>query len=97
MLVLTRKSQEQIRIGDDITISIIKVKGNAVRVGIEAPRDVRIIRGELPVFDTSDLVESEESTELSSVEDEPGLRRFVEARLANRPPFEPAEAVLSSA
>lgn len=48
MLVLTRKLQEQIRIGDNITLTILRVKGNTVRVGIEAPRNVRVIRGELP-------------------------------------------------
>ena len=48
MLVLTRKLQEQIRIGNNITVTILRVKGNSVRVGIEAPRDVRVIRGELP-------------------------------------------------
>lgn len=48
MLVLTRKTQEQIHIGDNITISILKLKGNTVRIGIEAPRDIRVLRGELP-------------------------------------------------
>lgn len=48
MLVLTRKMNEQIQIGDDITVSILRIKGNAVRVGIQAPRQVRVIRGELP-------------------------------------------------
>ena len=48
MLVLTRKHQEQIQIGDNVTITILKVKGRTVRLGIEAPRDVRVIRGELP-------------------------------------------------
>lgn len=47
MLVLTRKPNEQIRIGDSITISVIRMKGNAVSIGIEAPRDVRVLRGEL--------------------------------------------------
>ena len=47
MLVLTRKTQEQIQIGDNITITIIRVKGQAVRVGIEAPKDVRVMRAEL--------------------------------------------------
>ncbi|MFV1966681.1 MAG: carbon storage regulator [Pirellulaceae bacterium] len=47
MLVLTRKSQETIRIGENITISILKVKGRAVRIGIEAPGKVRVVRGEL--------------------------------------------------
>ena len=47
MLVLTRKSQERIHIGDNITITVVKIKGNTVRVGIEAPGDVRVIRGEI--------------------------------------------------
>lgn len=48
MLVLTRKLQQQIKIGGEITITILRVKGNTVRVGVQAPRDVRVIRGELP-------------------------------------------------
>ena len=48
MLVLTRKLQQQIKIGDQITVTILRVKGNTVRVGIDAPRDVRVVRGELP-------------------------------------------------
>lgn len=48
MLVLTRKRQEQIRIGDNVTITVLRIKGQAVRIGIEAPRDVRVVRGELP-------------------------------------------------
>jgi carbon storage regulator CsrA len=48
MLVLTRKLQERICIGENITVTILRVKGQQVRIGIEAPRDVRVIRGELP-------------------------------------------------
>jgi len=48
MLVLTRKLQQQIKIGEQITVTILKLKGNTVRVGIDAPRDVRVIRAELP-------------------------------------------------
>ncbi len=47
MLVLTRKPQEKIRIGDDITITVIKTKGQGVRLGIEAPTDIPVLRGEL--------------------------------------------------
>ena len=50
MLVLTRKNQEKIQIGENITITIVRIKGNSVRVGIEAPDDVRVVRGELAVF-----------------------------------------------
>lgn len=50
MLVLTRKVGESICIGDNITIVVTKSAGNRVTLGIEAPRDVRIIRGELEQF-----------------------------------------------
>lgn len=55
MLVLTRKEQEKIRIGDHITITVLKLKGKAVRLGIEAPLEVPVIRGEL-TFD-NDAIE----------------------------------------
>jgi carbon storage regulator CsrA len=47
MLVLTRKRQQKIQIGEDITITIVRIQGNIVRVGIEAPRQVRVARGEV--------------------------------------------------
>jgi carbon storage regulator len=52
MLVLTRKHQEKIRIGDNIVITVLRTKGKAVRLGIEAPTDVPVIRGEL-TFDAA--------------------------------------------
>ena len=48
MLVLTRKLQEQIRIGNDIVITVLEFRGSSIRLGIEAPRDVRVMREELP-------------------------------------------------
>ena len=53
MLVLTRKKQQSVRIGENITISVLKVKGNTVRLGIEAPDQIRVLRSEIPLFDTS--------------------------------------------
>lgn len=47
MLVLTRKNQEAIRIGDDIEIKIIGIEGDQVKVGISAPKHVDIYRQEL--------------------------------------------------
>mgnify|MGYP001436989249 CR=1 FL=1 len=47
MLVLTRKQQEKIRIGDQIVITVLKMKGKSVRLGIEAPAEVPVLRGEL--------------------------------------------------
>ena len=47
MLVLSRKEGERIQIGDNITLVVSKVSGNRVTIGIEAPRDVKVVRGEL--------------------------------------------------
>jgi carbon storage regulator len=46
MLVITRRVDEKIFIGDDITITVCRVKSNEVRIGIEAPMDVKIVRDE---------------------------------------------------
>ena len=47
MLVLTRKVEETIRIGDDIVIKVIRTRMGSVRIGIEAPVNIRVLRGEL--------------------------------------------------
>jgi carbon storage regulator len=47
MLVLSRKVGERLVIGDNITVVVSRVAGNRVTLGIEAPSDVRIVRGEL--------------------------------------------------
>lgn len=47
MLVLSRKTGETIQIGDDIFVSVVEVKGGRVRLSIDAPKDVRILREEL--------------------------------------------------
>ena len=47
MLVLTRKSNQSIMIGDDIELSVLSIAGGTIRVGIQAPRDVPILRTEI--------------------------------------------------
>jgi carbon storage regulator len=47
MLVLTRKRSETIRIGDNVLIKVIRSGRNAVKIGIQAPESVRVLRGEL--------------------------------------------------
>jgi len=47
MLILTRKSGEIIRIGDAVTVRVLEIRGNQVRLGVEAPGDVRIYREEV--------------------------------------------------
>jgi carbon storage regulator len=47
MLVLTRKSNQSIMIGDDIEISVLAIMGEKVRIGIQAPREVPVFRKEV--------------------------------------------------
>lgn len=47
MLILTRRSGETISIGNDITVTVLGINGNQVRIGIEAPRDVPVHREEV--------------------------------------------------
>ena len=47
MLILTRRVQEAIVIADNVTITVLSIKGNQVRLGIEAPRDVDVHREEI--------------------------------------------------
>jgi carbon storage regulator CsrA len=61
MLVLTRKYQEKIRIGNNITITVLRMKGKAVRLGIEAPTDVPVVRGELTFHGEDEHDEQEDA------------------------------------
>jgi len=47
MLILTRRVDESLVIGDNVTVTILSVKGNQVRIGVDAPRDVTVHREEL--------------------------------------------------
>jgi len=47
MLIITRKPGQRIMLGDDVTIEVISVSGSSVRLGIDAPRSVRVFREEI--------------------------------------------------
>lgn len=59
MLVLTRKAQEKILIGEEIVVTVIRIQGKGVRIGIEAPREIPVRRAELVDLSDVDLTESE--------------------------------------
>jgi carbon storage regulator CsrA len=101
MLVLSRKLQQQIKIGDQITVTILKVKGNTVRIGVDAPRDVRVVRGELPKQDqpadspTATIASAETIVETLPHAEEaqsPTVIAFRVPRPAGSQPASPAEA-----
>lgn len=47
MLILTRKVGESLMVGDEITVTVLGIKGNQVRIGIDAPKDVAVHREEI--------------------------------------------------
>jgi carbon storage regulator len=73
VLVLTRKSNQSIMIGDDIEISVLAIMGEKVRIGIEAPRSVPVFRREVYI----EIQEDEDTT------DEPEVDRALEGLKAD--------------
>ena len=55
MLVLSRKQSERIRVGDSVVVTIVRVSGDKVRIGIEAPPHIRVLRDELGEENSIDL------------------------------------------
>ena len=47
MLVLSRKPMERIHIGDSVVVTVLEVRGNKARIGIDAPEDIHVLRSEL--------------------------------------------------
>lgn len=78
MLVLTRKSGEQILIGDDIVITVLDSRGDGVRIGIDAPRGVKIQRNE--------VVRAVEEANVAATADIPGAEERIKALLSARRP-----------
>jgi carbon storage regulator len=70
MLVLTRKLMEKLVIGDNICVTVVRIEGGQVRLGIEAPTNVRIIRSELvpDLLDANGKFREPASTAAPSVE-----------------------------
>ncbi len=48
MLVLSRKLQESIKIGDNVVVMVLAIRGNKVQLGIDAPKEIHVLRAELP-------------------------------------------------
>lgn len=65
MLVLSRKKSERIVIGDDIVITVVEVKDGKVRLGLEAPRDVPIVREEITFRESPKTSQSSDYSKIS--------------------------------
>ncbi len=55
MLILTRKESEQICLGDNIVVTVVRLAGDKVRIGVIAPADVKVIRSELKEEDAKSI------------------------------------------
>jgi carbon storage regulator len=70
MLVLTRKTNQSIMIGDDVEVSVLSVVGEKVRIGIQAPSDVPVFRTEIYIEIQRQQGESQPSEDVRSEVDE---------------------------
>jgi carbon storage regulator len=77
MLVLTRKSNQSIMIGDDIEVSVLAIVGEKVRIGIQAPRDVPVFRQEVYL----EIQQEQAGDTTATAGDQPGVRAEVDAAL----------------
>ena len=65
MLILTRRIGETLMVGDDVTITVLGVKGNQVRIGVNAPKDVAVHREEIYERIQSEKASNDTENELS--------------------------------
>ena len=69
MLILSRKKEESIMIGDDIEVSVIDIKGDQVKLGIKAPRDIKVYRQEVfTAIQRENLAASKAGTKLPNLD-----------------------------
>ena len=71
MLILTRKVNEKIVIGDNIVVTLIDVKGDQVKLGVEAPKNVKVFRQEI-----FDAIQTENKQAVTTITNMPDLSRF---------------------
>ena len=80
MLVLTRRTGEWIAIGDDVRIRVLSVKGDSIQLGIEAPREIPVHRGE--VFEQ---IRAETEAATRSAADPAALTRLLASKKTPHP------------
>ncbi len=86
MLILARKTNESIIIGDEIVVSVIDIKGEQVKLGITAPRNVKVYRQEV-----YEAIQSENRAAASGTAELPILEKLIGDRASPRPESPPTD------
>jgi carbon storage regulator CsrA len=82
MLVLTRKPNQSVRIGESITVNIVRIRGNTVQLGIQAPKDVGILRTEIIDRQSAEPgAAAEPKTEESAASDDENELHYLECEI----------------
>lgn len=68
MLILSRKTDEKIKIGEDITLTIIEIRGDQVKIGVEAPKNVKVFRQEVFNAIKNENKSAAETTNVSGID-----------------------------
>ena len=76
MLALTRKVGERIVIGDNIVLTIVDIKGDSIRLGIDAPKEIKIYRGEIYDAIAAENQQSAQPVDLSRMEILKGIKKL---------------------
>jgi carbon storage regulator len=84
MLVLSRRVGESVVIGDDVTVTVLEIRGDVIRIGVDAPRSVQVRRQELLVA----LEDTNRAAASPSKDAIAGLSRLVAGSGAPKPPSE---------
>jgi carbon storage regulator len=87
MLILTRKPGEVICIGDEVFITIVEIKGNQIRVGVDAPKGIRVFRKEI-----YDQIQAENKAAASVEGSLEGLHEVMNRQVVQRSPDEASGA-----
>lgn len=75
MLALTRKAGERIVIGDDIVVTVVSVKGDSIRITVDAPKEIKIYRGEIHDAIAAENKQAAVPSDLSVLESLKGLQK----------------------
>lgn len=96
MLVLSRKLNQSIQIGENISVRIVRIKGNAIQLGIDAPQEVHVLRSELIAKDAKAAARQQAASDKQACSTDEELKRDDEIKSETAQALFTALRVISS-